>query len=98
MMEMKSWPQYFQPMIDGFKTTDIRSKVDRHFHIGQRVLLREYEPFGYRVTTQPAGYTGRKAEFEVTHIISNDTPCALSSAVLHRDYCALSLRFIGMVS
>lgn len=89
-IELKSWPQFFQPILDGTRTSDIRSKKDNHFFIGQKIVLREYDPF-------KGVYTGRQLIVEVTHVISNDTPCALSSVVLDRDHCVLSIRLMGAV-
>lgn len=85
--EVKSWPQFFQPMIDGVKKHDMRNKRDREYKVGDRMLLREYDPFG-------GGYTGRSAVFEITYITSNDTPCALSSAGLGDDMAILSVELI----
>lgn len=82
---VKSWPQFFQPISAGTRTSDIRLKTDRDFKIGDQMLLEEFDPFG-------GGYTGNKLLVEITHIISNETPCALSSAVLDNDYCVLSIK------
>ncbi|MBS3648738.1 DUF3850 domain-containing protein [Pseudaminobacter sp. 19-2017] len=84
---MKSWPAFFREMIAGKKTHDVRKK-DRDFKVGQVIRLEEYEPFG-------GGYSGRSADFEITYITSNDTPCAMSSVVLDRDHCILSLKHLG---
>lgn len=81
---IKSWPAFFSKMITGQKKADMRDKRDRNYAIGDRALLCEYDPFG-------GGYTGRWAIFEITHIISNDTPCAMSSAALDNDFCILSM-------
>jgi len=81
---IKSWPQFFQPMIDGLKKHDMRNMKDRDYKVGQVLLLQEFDPFG-------GGYTGREAMFRVTYITSNDTPCALSSAALEDGFAILSL-------
>lgn len=83
--ELKSWPQFFNPILNGTRTSDIRNKTDREFRVGDKMLLNEYDPFG-------TGYTGRSQSVEITHIISNDTPCALSSVVLDNNFCVLSIR------
>jgi hypothetical protein len=85
---MKSWPAFFEEMIDGRKTHDIRSKKDRDFKVGQIVRLNEYFPFSGR-------YSQRRAYFEITYITSNDTPCAMSSVFLDRDACVLSLKLLA---
>ena len=84
---LKSWSHFFQAIKDGRKRHDLRTKQDRNFYIGQRLILEEYDPF-------KGEYSGEKLEVEVTYITSNDTPCAFSSAVLPRDYCILSLKVV----
>lgn len=80
---MKSWPQFFEAIAKGEKKHDLRSK-DRDFKVGDTVVLHEFDP----VTGQ---FSGKTVECRITFITSNDTPCALSSVVLDRDYCILSL-------
>lgn len=89
--KIKSWPSFFQAFLEDRKLHDIRSK-DRDFRVGDTVLLQEYEPF-----VEGGRYTGRELMMQITYITSNDTPCALSSAVLDRDYCVLSLKKWGAV-
>lgn len=55
--ELKTWPVYFQALIDGIKTAEIR-RDDRGFRPGDILWLREWSP----------GYTGREASASVTHI------------------------------
>lgn len=89
--EMKSWPAFFSKMITGEKKHDMRKKSDRAYAVGDKVLLREYDPFG-------GGYTGRQAIFKITYITSDDTPCALSSNALAQDACILSMEVIPISS
>jgi hypothetical protein len=84
---VKSWPQYFQPMIDGIKKHDMRNMKDRTYMTGDIMNLQEYDPF-------KGEYTGREAKFKITYITSRNTPCALSSAMLDDDGCILSLSLI----
>lgn len=84
---IKSWPQFFQPMIEGIKKHDMRNMRDRPYRVGQVLLLQEFDPFG-------GGYTGREAAFRITYITSNVTPCALSSAALANDFAILSLELL----
>ena len=88
--DVKSWPQFFQPMIDGVKKHDMRNKRDREYKVGDIMLLREFDPFG-------GGYTGRSARFRITYITSNDTPCALSSVGLGDDMAILSVELLESV-
>jgi len=85
--KVKSWPCYFQPMVDGIKKHDMRNMKDRDYKVGDRMLLQEYDH-----TT--GEYTHREALFEITYITSKDTPCALSSAMLDDNGCILSLKLI----
>ena len=86
---MKSWTFLFDPIFKGTRTSDIRSKKDREFHIRDTCLLQEYDP----ATGQ---YTGRECKVEITHIIDSRTPCALSSAILDDNYCVLSIRKVQL--
>ena len=81
---LKSWPWFFEAILNGTKKHDLRSKKDRDFKVGDRVMLSEYDPI-------KGHYTGRLLFANITYITSNDHPCAYSSAVLDRDACILSL-------
>jgi ASC-1-like (ASCH) protein len=50
---LKTWPEYFQAVVDGKKTFEIR-KNDRGFQVGDELLLQEYDP-------KEEAYTGRQA-------------------------------------
>jgi len=81
--ELKSWPEFFKPVVDGQKTFEIR-KNDRNFEIGDVLVLREFRPCkdcggGGRVwssgDTDPCGckpphgkYTGRRFSVEIVYI------------------------------
>lgn len=82
--EVKSWPWFFQPMIDGVKRHDMRDKRDRPYKVGDRMLLREFDPRG-------VGYTGRTAVARITYITDNVTPCAMSSGALDNNFAILSV-------
>jgi hypothetical protein len=41
--ELKCWSEFFQPIWDDKKTFEIR-KDERNFKVGDRILLREYNP------------------------------------------------------
>jgi hypothetical protein len=88
--EIKSWPQFFQPIVDGFKKHDMRDKTERDYCVGDVLRLREYDPF-------EGEYTGRYQDVEITFITSNDTPCAFSSACLDKKAAILSFELIGGV-
>ena len=58
--ELKCWPASFRPIMDGFKTADLR-KNDRAYAIGDTLTLREWD--------QHSGlYTGRFVRMKVRHV------------------------------
>jgi len=83
--ELKCWPEFFEPISLGRKTHDLRRSDDRDFSVGDRLLLREYDPASRE-------YTGRELTADITYITSADMPCALSQDALHPNFCILSIR------
>jgi uncharacterized protein DUF3850 len=81
---LKSWPQFFELVLSGEKTHDLR-RNDRDFRVGDLLRLQEFDVDG-------RGYTGRQLTVTITYITSADYPCALSSGALHPDFCILSIR------
>lgn len=83
--ELKIWPQYFEPVMFGTKTFEVREN-DRGFQPGDTVALREYDPTVVeKVRTdfdgmcdvrdyykEPAGYTGKSVEFLVGYVLPID--------------------------
>jgi len=57
---LKIWPEYFKEVIAGNKTFEIRQN-DRSFHVGDRLLLNEWDP-------KTQNYTGRRTSVRVTYI------------------------------
>lgn len=85
---LKSWPEFFQGVLDGRKKHELRRKDDRKFEVGDILILQEYDPVSNE-------YTGREVGVEVTYITSNEHPCALSADALNINYCILSIRPIN---
>jgi hypothetical protein len=85
--ELKCWPKFFRPIVEGRKRHDLRRVGDRDFRIGDQVVLREFCP-------QDEAYTGRSQKFEISYITSAEDPCALSDQALHDDFCILSIMLI----
>lgn len=86
--EVKSWTYLYDEFVSGRKLADMRKKSDRNYRVGDILLLRRYDMASGK-------YTGESATALVTHIISNDTPCALSGNGLDNNMVILSLRLLG---
>lgn len=82
--ELKCWPEFFEPILTGAKTFDLR-KDDRHYHVGDVLHLREWEP-------NTAKYSGRECRKCVTYILEGIGPGAITPHHgLSRGYSILSL-------
>ena len=49
--QLKTWPGFFDGLVDGTKTAEVRQN-DRHFKAGDRLVLREFN-------AEMDDYTGR---------------------------------------
>lgn len=61
----KTWIPYFQEILNGNKTFDVRL-ADFKCKIGDTLVLEEYDP-------KKKVYTGRKIEKEITFILNTKT-------------------------
>lgn len=59
---LKTWPQYFQQVVDGEKTFEYREN-DRGFQNGDALILQEYNPI-------TKTYSGRECVVYVTSILN----------------------------
>lgn len=59
--ELKTWPEFFEPILSGDKTFELRHN-DRGFRVGDILWLREWD--------QDSGYTGRELFVKVQYILS----------------------------
>jgi hypothetical protein len=75
--ELKTWPEFFDPVFQGKKNFELRFD-DRRFEVGDELHLREYVP----ATNQ---YTGREARKTISYILR-------SSRRLERGYVIMSFR------
>lgn len=57
---LKTWPEYFQKVVTGEKTFEIR-KDDCHFQVGDILLLQEWDP-------KTEKYTGQQFRVKVSYI------------------------------
>ena len=62
--ELRTWPLYFEPLIDGRKSFEVRSTRDRKFSVGDVLVLREWDPNGET-------YSGRSARMVVTYVLGS---------------------------
>ena len=84
--ELKTWPPYYQAIIDGKKRCEIR-KNDRCFSVGDVLRLREYDPIKeYDPITEK--YTGRYCYVRVDYVLSD-------FLALEEDYVAMSITLIN---
>ena len=61
--ELKTWPVYFQAVLDGKKTFEYR-KNDRGFQVGDTLNLREFVDCSDT-------YTGREVQVKVTYFLGS---------------------------
>jgi len=79
--ELKCWPEFFQPILDGTKTCEIRQD-DRGFQVGDVLHLREWSP-------ETQEYTGRCVVVRITRIERANGPMEF---LLNRGAAAISFR------
>ncbi|MFZ5365480.1 MAG: DUF3850 domain-containing protein [Patescibacteria group bacterium] len=60
-IEKKVWPKYFQKILDGDKTFEIRL-ADFECGPGDTLVLKEWDP-------ETEKYTGREIEKEITYVL-----------------------------
>ncbi len=86
--DLKSLPDYFEPIFNGIKLFDIR-KNDRDFKVDDWVLLREWDD-------KKEIYTGREIRKRISYILHGVGPGAILPLVgVMRGYAILSLQSVG---
>jgi len=67
---LKTWPQYFERVLDGSKTFEVRNN-DRDFQTGDILILLEYDPnnnsFTNRTIKKVVSYTLHGGNFGLEH-------------------------------
>ena len=83
--ELKSWPDFFTPLFDGKKNFELRLD-DRHYKVGDVLLLREYDD-------RTGKYTGREIKRIVTYKLDGAGHQGVIQPLqgLISNYCILSL-------
>lgn len=91
--DLKSWPEFFGPILSGAKTFELR-KNDRGYKVGDLLRLREYEPvIGEWDNRHGAGtYTGREIVKRVSYIMDGVGTGGIAPLKgLASGYCILGL-------
>lgn len=73
--DLKTWPEYYAAVADGFKPFEVRAEDNRRFAVGDTLVLCEYEPF-----TQQ--YTDKSLRCRVTYVLRDWPGLMLGYAVL----------------
>jgi hypothetical protein len=82
--ELKSWPDFFEPVFNGSKTFELRVD-DRHFAVGDVLHLREWDD-------RAGKYTGRELRRTITCVLAGIGGGAIAPVRgLSRGYAILSL-------
>jgi len=81
--ELKTWPEYFQVMVDGKKLFELR-KNDRDFSAGDELLLKEYN-------CETKMYTGRILHKRIIYILQGPQSEKFG---LKEGYCIMGLEKI----
>ena len=68
--ELKTWPPFFDAIVDGRKTFEVRNN-DRGFNAGDVLHLREYDP-SKPMASDYFRYTGRELRVRVTYVLSGE--------------------------
>lgn len=60
--ELKTWPEYFEAIVDGTKRFEFRDSFDRDFNVGDTLRLQEWNP-------ATKLYSGRYVSVRVLYIL-----------------------------
>jgi len=78
--DLKIWPQYFEDIKIGAKRFELRKEDDRTFHIGDVVMLREFDP-------EKDQYTGRSVTGMINYVLRDCPEHGLADG-----YCIFCLK------
>lgn len=82
--EVKCWPDYYIPIINGAKPFDLR-KNDRKYAAGDMLVLCEFDD-------RKGQFTGRRHTKIITYVLDGIGPgCITPLQGLARGYCILGL-------
>lgn len=60
--KLKTWPEFFEAVLDGRKPFEIRNEEDRRFEVGDTVTLQEFDP-------EFSVLTGRLFNIRITYVV-----------------------------
>jgi hypothetical protein len=88
---LKSWPEFFEPVLLGVKTAELRYN-DRRYEAGDVLVMREWEP-------SRSVFTGRECARRVTHVLHGVGTVGAIAPLrgLSANYVLLSMREIEYV-
>lgn len=78
--ELKTWPEFFQPVVDGIKQFELR-RNDRDFKVGDTLLLKEWDH---------EQYTGRSVSARIIYIMNLNA----IGAGLNPNYIIMSIALV----
>ena len=76
--ELKTWPEYFEKVLNGDKTFELR-KNDRNYRKGDTLILKEWNP-------NEKQYTGRRVIVFVSNVLKDAIELGLMDG-----YCIMSI-------
>lgn len=79
--ELKTWPQYFEAVVEGRKTFELR-KNDRNFQIGDFLLLKQYLP-------KTDKYSGEEVVCKITYMLTG------GQFGLEEGHCILGIKLLN---
>lgn len=77
--QIKCWPDYFEPVLNGDKTFDVRED-DRDYQVGDLLIIREWDPDN--------GFTSRITIREITYKMDG------GRFGIDENYCVLGIKTI----
>jgi hypothetical protein len=80
--QLKSWPEFFEPVLAGVKTFELRA-ADRDYKVGDILHLKEW-------SNQTQQFTGRELKRRVTYVMHGQAGI-VPLIGLHRHYCVMAL-------
>ena len=80
IIELQIWPQYFEEVLSGNKTFEVREKRDRDFRVGNILLLMCWDP----VTKK---YDGRSVTKVISYMLDDPSFCLPGHVIMGiKDY------------